>query len=162
MPHMTEEEYAARKRRPALPGDRCGACHRPLPSGGLQHCPKGGHCAAAAPLATTVSTQPRIKNRTVVRDGRAFDSGLEADHHRDLELEEKSGMITDLRRQVSFPLVWNEVLICSYVADHVYFRSGKRVVEDSKGVRTEMFKLKKKMMKAAYGIDVIEVTKESV
>ena len=48
---------------------------------------------------------------------------------------------------------------CSYVADHVYFdlALGKVVVEDVKGVRTEAYKIKKKLMLWVHGIVISEV-----
>lgn len=50
-----------------------------------------------------------------------------------------------------------KTVITRYYPDAVYIRDGKLVVEDTKGYATEMYKLKKKMMKAEYGIDIEEV-----
>jgi hypothetical protein len=47
--------------------------------------------------------------------------------------------------------------LCVYRADFTYEADGKLVVEDAKGFRTEMYKLKKKWVKAEYGIDIREV-----
>ena len=49
--------------------------------------------------------------------------------------------------------------ICAYVADYTYYETdenGERqyIVEDAKGVETPEFKLKKKLMLAANGIDI--------
>ena len=46
---------------------------------------------------------------------------------------------------------------CVYVADFVYKQDGKQVVEDTKGVRTEAYIIKRKMMLWVYGIKVKEV-----
>ncbi|HXG59179.1 MAG TPA: DUF1064 domain-containing protein [Thermoanaerobaculia bacterium] len=86
-----------------------------------------------------------------------FDSKREERRYGELLLEEKAGLITKLRRQVEFPLVVNRVLIARYVADFVYERDGREVVEDAKGVRTRDFVMKKKLMRAIYEIDVVEV-----
>jgi hypothetical protein len=59
---------------------------------------------------------------------------------------------------VSYKLEINGILICTYIADLVYWRTGKpkEIVEDVKGVRTPEYKIKKKLMKAIYGIDIFE------
>lgn len=71
---------------------------------------------------------------------------------------ERGGLIIDLWRQVRFPLFVNDVLICNYVADFVYSEdiNGKLVVEDVKGHRTEIYRLKKKLMLACHGITIKE------
>lgn len=46
---------------------------------------------------------------------------------------------------------------CSYVADFVYNENGEQVVEDTKGIRTEAYKIKRKMMRWLYGIEIKEV-----
>jgi hypothetical protein len=90
-----------------------------------------------------------------------FASKKELARWQDLKLLEKAGKITDLKRQVNFPLIVNGFLICRYRADAVYKENGKRVVEDCKGRRSglpyQMFKLKAGLMKATLGIDVAEV-----
>jgi hypothetical protein len=43
-----------------------------------------------------------------------------------------------------------------YVADFVYTENGKLVVEDCKGCRTEVYKLKKKMTLYFHGIKIKE------
>jgi hypothetical protein len=53
-------------------------------------------------------------------------------------------------------LAVNGIAICRYRADFVYVESGKRIVEDTKGMRTDVYKLKKKMMLAILGIDIKE------
>lgn len=49
----------------------------------------------------------------------------------------------------------NDVLICTYYADFTYWEKGKYIVEDKKGVRTPVFNLKKKLLKAILGIDIL-------
>lgn len=72
--------------------------------------------------------------------GLAFDyfaSTTEADRWAALRLQQKAGLISDLRRQVPFPLMTIgpnglQVKVADYVADHVFIRDGKEVVEDVK------------------------------
>ena len=76
-------------------------------------------------------------------------------------------MIRDLRRQVKYVLIpsqhegqYKKLLEreCSYIADFVYtdVESGKEVVEDTKGVRTDAYKIKRKLMLFKYGIRIKE------
>lgn len=105
----------------------------------------------------------RNKRRTV--DGITFDSIKEANHYSELKLLEKAGELWDLELQPRFPIKINGELICTYVADFKYtclFKAGGRAsitdkIVDVKGVRTREYKLKKRLMKAVYGIDIVEV-----
>lgn len=88
-------------------------------------------------------------------DGMLFASKAERGRWMDLRLMEKAGEIKELQRQVKYPLEVNGMHICDYIADMVYEKGGL-VVEDVKGYRTEIFKLKKKLMLACHGIEVKE------
>jgi hypothetical protein len=83
-----------------------------------------------------------------------WDSQLEYSRWCDLVLMEKAGEITELQRQVEFPYEENDKVVFVYVADVVYSRSGTRVVEDAKGMRTPVFNLKKKLIESRYGITI--------
>ncbi|MGD9714830.1 MAG: DUF1064 domain-containing protein [Thermomicrobiales bacterium] len=91
-------------------------------------------------------------------DGITFASKREAERYATLKLLEKAGDITKLELQPRYPLVVNDQLVGNYVADFRYRdEQGNTVVEDAKGVKTPVYKLKKKLMKAIYGIEVREV-----
>lgn len=98
----------------------------------------------------------KYHNVPTMQDGVRFDSRKEARRHQELQLEQRAGGITDLQRQVRFPIVVNGLLITTFVANHVYQRNGLRVVEDTKGVRTREYRLKAKLMRACYGIEILE------
>ena len=92
--------------------------------------------------------------------GYTFDSIWEAERWGELSAMQRAGVVKDLERQVRYNLVINDQKICAYIADFRYKlvdENGfeKEIVEDAKGVETAEFKLKKKMMKAILGIDVI-------
>jgi hypothetical protein len=89
-------------------------------------------------------------------DGITFDSTLEANRYSQLRLLEKARVISDLRLQVPYELIVNNILVAKYVADFVYFKDGTEVVEDSKGFLTTEYRLKKKLMKAIHDIDIYE------
>ncbi len=90
-----------------------------------------------------------------------FDSQGERDHYMLLEFDEAQGLITDLARQVRFlviPKHGNE-RAAHYIADFMYRRDGKLVVEDFKGMkkRTADYILKRKLMNFVCGIEIQEV-----
>jgi hypothetical protein len=89
-------------------------------------------------------------------DGFTFDSRAEARRWSVLRLMERAGEISDLRRQVTFPLYVGDWLLAHYKADFVYVRAGKRVIEDvkSKPTITELFKLKAAIFRLQYGQDI--------
>lgn len=99
--------------------------------------------------------------KTVV-DGIEFDSAKEAKRFTKLRAMEEEGKIQHLRLQVPFELVpsfecdgvkYREM---KYVADFVYYRDGKQVVEDVKGVKTPEYKLKKKLMAYVNHVNIEE------
>jgi len=101
----------------------------------------------------------KYHNVPTVLAGRTFASRAEARRYQALVLAEAAGAIRDLRCQVRYPLIINGVNCGAYVADFVYVEvaTGATVVEDNKGFKTQIYILKKKLMKALYGIDIVEV-----
>ena len=104
-------------------------------------------------------------NNKITIDGIRFDSKREAQRWQELRLMERAGRITDLRRQVKFVLIPSQrgedgkviEKQVTYIADFVYLKDGKTVVEDSKGYRTEVYRLKKKMMLYFFHVRIQEV-----
>lgn len=114
----------------------------------------------------------KYRNEKTEVDGIVFDSRKEANRYRELKLLEKAGEISDLRLQVKFELVpaIYEYGVCipravcvqkavTYIADFVYRdkMTGEEIVEDVKGMKTEVYKLKKKLLRWRYGIEIKEV-----
>ena len=93
--------------------------------------------------------------KTVV-DGIKFDSKKEARRYTQLKLMERAGSVTDLELQPRFDLIINETKCGFYKADFRYLYFGKEVVEDVKGMKTPVYNLKKKLVKAIYGIVIFE------
>jgi hypothetical protein len=89
--------------------------------------------------------------RKTLVDSEAFDSKLEADRYQILRLRYMAGEITALERQVTFEL--KGALgqhVCNYIADFRYLESGTIVVEDAKGFRTPVYKLKRSLFLQTY------------
>nr|UWI38767.1 MAG: Protein of unknown function (DUF1064) [Bacteriophage sp.] len=95
-------------------------------------------------------------------DGITFDSRREADRYLVLKSMEEDGAIEDLRRQVRYELVpafdvdGKHYRPVYYVADFVYVEDGKEVVEDVKGMITDVYKLKSKLFARRYGYAIKE------
>lgn len=91
-------------------------------------------------------------------DGHTFDSAREAERYCELKVMAKAGVIKHLELQPSFPL--QDGFECKgkkyrpiiYKADFAYTdEHGEYVVEDVKGMETDVFKLKRKMFIKKYG-----------
>ena len=87
---------------------------------------------------------------------RYHDSTKEARRHWELQQLQESGELGDLEWQPRYPLIVNEQLICTYVADAAYTEQGVKIVEDVKGHRTPVYQIKRKLMFAIYGIEIRE------
>lgn len=106
--------------------------------------------------------------------GKTFASRKEADRFMVLRNLEAKGKISDLKTQVKFVLIPAQrepetvgpkggrikgKLIeheCAYIADFVYMRDGEMVVEDTKGMKTPEYIIKRKLMLYICGIKVRE------
>ena len=102
---------------------------------------------------------------TVV-DGIRFASKAEARRYQELRLLERAGEIKELELQPKYPLhapvkgrtnVFERV--GEYRADFRYREGpqGLLVIEDVKGVRTDMFRWKKKHFEIQYGLSLTEI-----
>ena len=95
------------------------------------------------------------EERTV--DGILFASKRESKRYCELRMLLRAGIITDLELQKKYEFRVNGVKICTYIADFVYLdQSGREVVEDVKGCKTAMYRLKAKLMIACHGLRVLE------
>ena len=109
----------------------------------------------------------KYHNRKVITsDGIEHASQKEANRWCELKLLERAGKIFDLQRQVKFTLIpaqhEGKKLLereCAYIADFVYkdAESGKLIVEDTKGVKTKDYIIKRKLMLWKEGIRIKEV-----
>jgi hypothetical protein len=94
-------------------------------------------------------------------DGHTFHSRKEAKRYGELRAREMAGEIKDLELQPVFSIYINGVKIFDYYADFKYrdVSTGWKVIEDVKSPATrkkEVYRIKKKAIEAAYGIEIIE------
>lgn len=87
-------------------------------------------------------------------DGKNFASRREASRYTELRLLERAGRIEGLMTQVRLPLKVNGETVSHYVADFTYREDGQLVIEDTKGFQTDVFKLKRKLVRVLYGVDI--------
>lgn len=110
------------------------------------------------------SKKSKYHAQKTVLDGIKFDSKKEANRYAELKLMERAGLIKGLQRQVRFALIpsfdvdGKHYRPTTYVADFVYtdVKSGKQVVEDCKGFRTDIYRLKAKMFAHKFGVSILE------
>ena len=105
--------------------------------------------------------------KKITYDGITFDSMREAQRWCELKLLQRGKVISDLQRQVKFELLPSQNGECGkvierpvhYIADFVYIenKTGRKIVEDAKGIRTKEYVLKRKMMLYFHGIRIREV-----
>jgi uncharacterized protein DUF1064 len=103
-------------------------------------------------------------------DGIRFDSKLEASRYVVLKRKLDQKLISNLechpRYAIIHPLLEHEPklkdkLICTYIADFRYVRDGVEVTEDVKGaILTDVYKLKKKLVRMFLGIHIVEVRRK--
>ena len=111
----------------------------------------------------------KYRNNQVQIDRYVFDSQLEGTRYRQLKLLERAGEISNLRLQVPFILqdsfkkngkTYRKI---EYIADFVYEEKGQTIVEDTKGMKTDVFKIKQKLFEYKYpNLTLKIVTKEEV
>ena len=94
----------------------------------------------------------KYRAKKTVVDGLTFASKKEATRYQELKLLEKAGKIKDLELQPKFPMIINCAKICTYIADFKYYDKNLKdcVVEDTKGFRTQVYSVKKKLLLALY------------
>lgn len=99
----------------------------------------------------------KYKNKPVVIDGIRFDSQKEGIRYKELKLLERAGLIKEIKLQTSFELQpsfsknGNKFRAITYRADFDYItKDGKHIIEDVKGIQTDVFKLKHKLFEYHY------------
>jgi hypothetical protein len=112
----------------------------------------------STPTITYSGNRRQKYNSTVTRDevsGKTFHSKAEREEYGALLWRFAADEIRELETQVRFPIEVNGVKICTYIADFTYTEKQgdiwKPVIHDKKGYKTDVFKLKWKLIEALYG-----------
>lgn len=111
----------------------------------------------------------KYRNKKTQVDMYVFDSVLEARRYKQLALLERVGEIKNLKLQVPFLLqesfrkngkTYRKI---EYIADFVYEENGQTIVEDTKGIKTDVFKIKQKLFEYKYpNLSLKIVAKEEI
>lgn len=106
------------------------------------------------------SSSPKYNNTKTQGDGLQFDSALEARRYAELEIEARLGVITDLELQPVYTLLegFKDAITgrrhraITYRGDFRYRETatGRLVVEDTKGCKTAVFRIKEKLFRNRY------------
>lgn len=105
----------------------------------------------------------KYHNKKTTIDGILFDSKREGNYYTKLKLMKNAGLIWNLELQkkyilqASFTFNGKKIREISYFADFVYEDKDGLHVVDTKGYRTDTYKLKKKLFIKKYGIDIEEI-----
>lgn len=117
--------------------------------------------------AMCVASAPATKraNKYGAKKSGGYDSAKEHRRANQLKLMQRAGIISNLREQVKYVLIPTQrdndgrllEKECSYYADFVYEKGGVTIVEDTKGVRTKEYIIKRKLMLRVHGISIVEI-----
>lgn len=114
----------------------------------------------------SVNVRSKYHNKKV----KGFDSAKEWRRNQELETLQRAGEISELNRQVPFVLMpsytiadkttrqgYRTVREIRYIADFTYrLKDGTRIIEDVKGMQTDVFKIKRKLLERKIALGVIE------
>jgi hypothetical protein len=98
----------------------------------------------------------KYRARRTIIEGHRFDSHAEAMRYCQLKLMQEGGAITDLACQTPFTLQdgfihqGKRIMAITYYSDFTYREGGHLVAEDVKGVRTQVYLIKRKMLLKRY------------
>lgn len=113
----------------------------------------------------------KYNNTKKTVDGITFDSILEARRYAVLKSRLEAGTISDLRLQPHYTIMegykdlsGTYIRPVQYIADFSYIinEDGKRIVEDVKGVRTEAYAIKRKLIRDRFGVEIVEITSKNI
>lgn len=113
----------------------------------------------------------KYRNKKIVIDGIEFDSRLEANRYCQLKILERAREIKDLRRQVEFIIQPSykknnkTIRAIKYIADFVYYdvKKKKTIIEDTKGFKNEVYRIKKKIFEYKYPeLEIVEIRREDL
>ena len=103
----------------------------------------------------------KYHNRKTTYQGVRFDSQKEAKRYQELQWMQQAGLIQDLELQPRYDLIVNGHKLGFYRGDFRYkdVATDSVILEDVKSpaTRTAVYRLKKKLVKALYGVEIIEV-----
>ena len=107
-----------------------------------------------APLRLKANKYGAVKTTV---DNIRFDSKRESERYSELKLLFKAGHIHNLEIQPRFDFKIDGKHMFTYRGDFAYFEGDRRIIEDVKGVKTAIYKLKKKIIEKAFSVRITEI-----
>lgn len=93
----------------------------------------------------------KYDNQSAHYNGYTYTSKAEASYARDLDLRKRAKDIKDWERQFPVELRVNDRLICKYICDFlVHHTDGSKELVEVKGMETEVYRLKRKLLEATF------------
>lgn len=99
----------------------------------------------------TTPKKTKYNSKKIVINGISFQSKKEANRYIDLQILQKAGDVDFFLRQTPFHLPGKTRYYCDFV---VFWSDGEVTFEDVKGVKTEVFMLKKRMVEDIYNVEI--------
>jgi len=99
-----------------------------------------------------IKNHSKYSNEPSVVDGLIFHSKKEANRYKELLLMKNAGLIENLQLQplfilqTGFSYKGKKERAITYSADFQYTENGKTIVEDVKGMQTDVYKIKRKLL----------------
>lgn len=107
-------------------------------------------------------TLSKYRNIQTEYNGFKYMSKKEAEYAMTLDslkkASNKKDRVISFENQPPFPIFINGIKVFTYISDFkVFYADGRVEIVDVKGVKTDVYRLKKKCVQAQYGIEIIEV-----
>lgn len=120
---------------------------------------RGGKVSGRADAVVHIGRTPKYRNQRTELLGKTFASKKEAQRYLQLLAMQHAGQISGLELQPVYLIEIGGELICRYIGDFRYIEDGQTFVEDvkSSATKTPVYRLKKKLLYALYGIEIREV-----
>lgn len=96
----------------------------------------------------------KFRAKQTILDDIKFSSKKEAKRYQELKLLREKGEVLFFLRQTAFHLPGNVRYVCDFM---VFWTNGDITIEDVKGIRTDLFIVKKKILEAVYPIEITEI-----
>lgn len=94
-------------------------------------------------------------------NGIVYMSKLEMKYRKYLDTLVMAGDVQKIKEQYEFKLFVKGKLVCKYLCDFfVTYMDGRREYVDVKGMKTAIYRLKKKFVEAEFNIKITEITKD--
>ncbi len=96
----------------------------------------------------------KFRAKQTVTDGIIFSSKKEAKRYEELKLLQSAGEVLFFLDQVPFRLPGGVKYRCDFL---VFWADGTCTIEDVKGMKTDMYNTKKKILEALYPVEIKEI-----